>query len=506
MNRSKIKLPVFLIPFLLLSSSTLYSFLQAEDFLNKVKAANAWILNHFNWLFSGSTFFFFLLCIWTWFSPLAKVKIGGPAAQPLLKRWEWFSVTLCTTIAIGILFWASSEPLYHLQSPPKGLGLQANSDETAQFAMSTLFMHWTFTPYSMYTVAGLVFALTYYNFQQPFSLGALFYPLTRRKTSAGFSSFVDAICLYSLVAGMAATLGAGILSVSGGLKRFFGLQDSPESWALITVLIVGAFVVSAITGLFNGIKILSKLNTYIFIGLALFVLICGPKMYLLSLGGNSLVEYVQTFPQRSLGIGMDAEWGNSWTVFYWANWLAWAPVTALFLGQVAQGYTVREFILFNLIWPSLFSLLWMLIFGGNALYLEMQQQPGLLSSILQKQGPEDVIYGMLDQFPWSQVSGLVFLFTAFLSYVAGADANTSAMSALCTNGISPESPEAPVWIKIAWGVLVGTVAWIMISSAGIDGIKMASNLGGFPALFLVTVVAFGLVRLLLNPKNMDHRA
>jgi glycine betaine transporter len=503
MQMSNIKLPVFLGPFLLLSASSLYSFLQADQFLQAVKAANAWILDHFSWLFSGSTFFFFLLCIWTWFSPLAKVKIGGPSAQPLLKRWEWFSVTLCTTIAIGILFWASSEPLYHLQAPPKGLGLQPHSAASAQFAMSTLFMHWTFTPYSMYTVAGLVFALAYYNFRQPFSLGALFFPLTRRKTSAGFSAFVDAVCLYSLVAGMAATLGAGILSVAGGLKRFFGLQDSPELWGLIALLIVGAFVVSAITGLFNGIKILSKLNTYIFIGLALFVLVLGPKLYLLQLGANSLLEYVQTFPQRSLGIGMDAEWGNSWTVFYWANWLAWAPVTALFLGRVAQGYTVRDFILFNLIWPSLFSLLWMLIFGGNALYLEMQQKVGLLSGVLQKQGPEDVIYSLLDQFHWGQVSGLVFLFTAFLSYVAGADANTSAMSALCTKGISPESPEAPVWIKIAWGVLVGAVAWIMISSAGVDGIKMASNLGGFPALFLVIAVAFGLVRLLLNPKILE---
>jgi hypothetical protein len=35
----------------------------------------------------------------------------------------------------------------------------------------------------------------------------------------------------------------------------------------------------------------------------------------------------------------------------------------------------------------------------------------------------------------------------------------------------------------------------MISAAGVDGIKMLSNLGGLPALLLLTAVTFGMLKL-----------
>lgn len=497
----KIKLPVFLPPAILLIVSMLYSLYDPVDFLKQVKAANDWVLYHFGWLFSSGTFLFFLLCIWIYFSPLAKVKIGGKDAKPMLNRWEWFSITLCTTIAIGILFWATAEPLYHLHTPPGGIGIKAETPEAARFALSTMFLHWTFTPYSIYTVAGLMFAIAYYNLKQPFSLGSMLYPLLGERKPGGWSHVIDAICLYSLVAGMAASLGAGILTVAGGLERFFGIQDSPWLLFLIALVIVFCFIVSAITGLFNGIRILSNINTYMFFALALFVLFFGPTKFLFSYGLEGMGEYVRTFLPRSLGLNVDKSWADSWTVFYWANWLAWTPVTALFLGRVAIGYTVRDFINYNLILPSLFSLFWMLIFSGSTVYMDFVGHTANLYDTLKNQGPEGVIYALLDQLPLAQITGITFLSTAFLSYVAGADANTSAMSSLSSTGISPESPEGPVWIKIVWGGLVGLIAWVMIANAGIDGIKMASTLGGFPALFLVLAVAVGLVKILLKPKQ-----
>jgi len=496
----KINLSVFLPPAILLVLCMGYSLIDPADFLVKVKSANDWVLYHFGWLFSSGTLLFFLLCIWIYFSPLAKLRIGGKDAKPILTRWEWFSITLCTTIAIGILFWATAEPLYHLHTPPGGIGLKANSAEAARFALSTMFLHWTFTPYSIYTVAGLMFAIAYYNLKQPFSLGSMLFPLTGGNLGKGWSNAIDAVCLYSLVAGMAASLGAGILTVAGGMERFFGVKDTPMLLLLIALVIVASFIISAITGLFNGIRILSNINTYAFFVLALFVLVFGPTRYLFQYGMEGMSDYATTFFPRSLSINIDKSWADSWTVFYWANWLAWTPVTALFLGRVAIGYTVRDFINYNLVLPSLFSIVWMVIFSGSAIHMDFVTHTANLYGTLQNQGPESVIYGVLDQLPLPEVTGIAFLGTAFLSYVAGADANTSAMSSLSSTGISPESPEAAVWIKIVWGTLVGLIAWVMVANAGIEGIKMASTLGGFPALFLVLAVAVGLVKILLWPK------
>ncbi|MBK6948772.1 MAG: BCCT family transporter [Haliscomenobacter sp.] len=98
------------------------------------------------------------------------------------------------------------------------------------------------------------------------------------------------------------------------------------------------------------------------------------------------------------------------------------------------------------------------IFSGNALYIDFFSSSADLYGALQTEGPENVVYAVLDQLPLPQLLGITFFLTAFLSYVSGADANTSAMGGLCSTGISPESPEPPAWIKIAWGGIIGITA------------------------------------------------
>jgi choline-glycine betaine transporter len=98
----------------------------------------------------------------------------------------------------------------------------------------------------------------------------------------------------------------------------------------------------------------------------------------------------------------------------------------------------------------------------------------------------------------------VFLFTAFVSFVSTADSNLSAMSGISSAGISPESPESSMFIKIAWGATIGVLAWVMASLAQLDGIRMLSSLGGFPAMFLCLAVALAAVRVMLNPYKYDR--
>jgi len=148
---------------------------------------------------------------------------------------------------------------------------------------------------------------------------------------------IDAVCLFALVAGMAAALGTGILMIGSGL------------------------------GLMKGIRILSDINTKLLLGLALVPLFFGPGLWLLmSDGGTALGDYVVNFIPRTFDFTA-SDWAKDWTIFYWAVWLAWAPVTACFLGRIAYGRTVREFMLVNFILPSIFAITWMTIFGGTSL-------------------------------------------------------------------------------------------------------------------------------------------
>src|SRR3546814_11089220 len=84
----------------------------------------------------------------------------------------------------------------------------------------------------------------------------------------------------------------------------------------------------------KGIAGLSVLNTWLFFAIIAFVLVAGPLGDIIGLSLSGGVDYVRTFVPRNLGLDVDAGWHRQWTVFNWANWFAWAPVTALFLGRL----------------------------------------------------------------------------------------------------------------------------------------------------------------------------
>ncbi|MEQ9301867.1 MAG: BCCT family transporter [Cyclobacteriaceae bacterium] len=497
---AKLRHQVFWPPFVLLLAALIYSIADSSEFLATTVSINSFILDNFGWLFSAGTTLMLLTCLFMSFHPIGNLKIGGLDAQPFLTKWRWFSIVLCTTIATGIIFWGTAEPLFHLSSPPSFGGAEAGSQEAANKAMGYLFLHWTFTPYAIYSVPALMFALAFYNQRRSFSLHSTLFPLIRNANQPRLASFIDGICLYALVAGMAASLGAGILTLSGGIKNLTGYESN---WLqlLITLLIVGAFIISAISGLMKGIRLLSDINARIFIVLALFALAFGPTLAILKYMVVGLYSYLTSLPEMSLVsiLHPDDPWPKSWTSFNWANWLAWAPITALFLGRLAYGYTVRQFLIFNWILPSLFGMIWMSVFGGMTLDFELTSHLGLLH-VLQTQGPESVIYRIFEALPLRYIIAPLFLITAFLSYVTAADSNTEAMGGISSTGISPDAPTPPTIIKVIWGITIGAVAFIMINMAGIEGIKMLSNLGGLPSLFLITTINIGLLYLIFSKK------
>ncbi len=493
---------VFFPPLILLVGTVAISQINNDLFVKSISATNAWVLQNFGWLFSWSSFFFLVLLVITYFSPIAKVKIGGKDAVPILDKWRWFAISICTTIATGILFWGCAEPLYHYASPPVGLGIAGASEAALNFSMSTMYMHWSFTPYGIYCVTGLVFALAYYNLNQPFRIGALLYPLHQKDNRENQNNILDIICLYALVLGMSASLGAGILALIGGLEELFGFTKSNWLIGITGATIILCFIGSAITGLQKGIKYLSTINIAAFIGIAAYVLIFGFPQKVLSLGGSGMSDYFLHFLPRSTNIGsqLDSSWLNDWSIFYWANWFAWAPISSLFLGRISKGYTVRDYIHFNLIIPSVFAIVWMTVFSGTTLHLNVLLDNSLYT-LMTANGEESVMYAVLGKLPLGKAVSIFTLGIIFLSYVTAADSNISAMSAISVNEDGNKEGEAPTFIKIIWGLVIGGLTYIMLSTQGINGIRILSVLGGFPALFIIILAAFSLVKILAN-KNI----
>ena len=142
-----------------------------------------------------------------------------------------------------------------------------------------------------------------------------------------------------------------------------------------------------------------------------------------------------------------------------------------------------------------------MIFSGSTLYFDRAGEGFPLQQQLTQGGEEQVMYQLLEYLPGSTFTAILFFLMVFLSFVTAADSNTNAMGGISSQGIHPDSPEPGNAVKISWGLLIGTVSWVMVSSSGIDGIKMISNLGGLPALLLMLGVAGGMIRILRETKS-----
>lgn len=493
---------VFLPPWLVLVAMVVVSFVNVKAFLAGVNAVTGWILNNFAWLFNLTTLACVITVIFVYISPLGKVRIGGSKAAPMMALPSLIWITLCTTIAAGILFWGAAEPMYQLYYPSVAEGAEPGSPQAALFAMKVMFLEWTWSPYSIYTVATITFTFVFYNMKQRYTLGSVLVPLFGEKVHK-ISSLIDVLCLFALVAGMASSLGTGTMTIAGGLENVFGMKSGPALWGVVITAIVVTFIISSVTGIMKGIRILSSINSYVYMLLLVFVFIFGPTVFMLNFAVESLGAYLKDFFALSLYTGeiLKDGWAKGWPIFYWCNWLAWTPITAVFLGRILRGYTIRDAIRVNFIIPSLFSTIWMGLFATAAIYFEMNGA-GLFTA-LNERGAEAVVYTIFRQLPLAILVIPFYIFIVFISFVTAADSNTNAMAGLCTHGISQESQESPSWLKIVWGVTLALVAWIMISFANIDGIKAASNLGGFVNLFLAIFMIAGLLKVARNPKKFD---
>ncbi|MDN2662289.1 BCCT family transporter [Psychromonas sp. 14N.309.X.WAT.B.A12] len=492
---------VFLPTFLILAAALILSLVDLDTFIKVTGNLNSSILKHFSWLFSLGSFYLLGLVVLTYFSKLGTVRIGGDGSEPMIKKPQWFMIVLCTTFAVGVLFWTTAEPIYHLHAPPASFGIEAASPNATLFAFSAMFLHWGPTPYAIYCVPGLIFALAFHNLKMPFSISSSLRPAFGRFITPVMADIIDSLALYSLVVGMASSLGTGVLTLLGGISQYIDIERNALTLGIITAIIVGTFILSAISGLIKGIARLSNINFWMLIALFVFIFICGPTLYILSIGVEGLGAFLQSFFRLSLFTGQAANdpWPQWWSVFYWAVWFAWAPITAMFLGKISRGYTVKEFIQINVIYPSLFVFLWISVFSGTAIFMDTQSA-GKLYDVLNNEGIEQLLYYIMNDLPFSAVTSFFLVLIAFISYVTAADSSTDAIGDLCTKNFTSESDaKTSLPIKILWGTLIGLVSWIMISTVGIDGVKKLSYLGGLPATLIILACSATLILWIKNP-------
>jgi len=510
-GKKKIRWEIFAPMLLLITACVIAAVTIPQAFFNMENAIVESAIQNFGWLFDLFGMCAVLLCFYLMFSKYGDVRLGGPEAKVEFTTWNWFVLTLKCGIAIGILFWGIAEPLYHFCTPPKVLGIEPYSEAAGIFALSTATLHWTLTPYAMYTLAGLAVALAHYNLKLPYTQGATLYPIFKKHSFGTVGIVLDNLCLFAIVGGVAAITGVLAMQIGSGLHILTGIETGPFIWIAVIIVATIASVSLSVSGIKKAMSWMAKQNTKIFLGLMVFVLVFGPTAFIMKLGTQSLGDYLTHFFSKSLFLSPidNSDWPRWWTIYYWAIWLAFAPMSGMFFARIAYGRTIKEFILCNLVATSLFGMVWFWIYGGSAVFFEMQNH-NLWSVIQSPQGGlEASLFAYLQNLPFSTVLSWVMLGTIMTSFSTMTDSMTTTVAAMNTTGNTKADPEPPYYMKIIWGVLMGGMALITLTAgsggkiSGIDATKMIATVAGIPILFYAIAQTYSIFAILFNPEKYD---
>ena len=532
MEKPKIRWLVFLVPVALLTCVILASLFIGNSFSDTLSIINTAILSRFGWLYSLTTLAVLVICIVVCFLPFGKVRIGGPEARSRMDTKTIFAIVLCTIIGIGMVTWGTAEIMAHYTTPNEALDIVPKSDEAANYAMRTVLLHWTFPAYSLYALPSLLFAFAFYNMGCSFSISSFLCPLFGTKVTRTVAGIIDAVCIFTLLCGMIGTVGTAALSLLGGFSYLTDGQVKKGTIAIVVIIaaLVTVFIISAITGVMKGIRFLSNLNLYIFIGLGFFVFIFGPTAFICNFGTEGVGNFIEHFFGDMLRTNAVTgnDWSYWWSIFYWAAYMAWAPISGMFIGKVCFGQTVRKIILITLVGPSVFTAIWMAIFSGTSMYFE---KSGYGIADAYNKGYEYTAYAVFEHLPLTLVVVIIFLAVTFLSVVTACDSSTSALTDMVfakkdsqekdledainefdmnheqrtSKGKKQEtSATGRTFIKILFGFIIGLVAIIIVVFSDIQGVKMISTIGAFPALWIEIIVAVGVCKIAMHPARYDR--
>lgn len=448
-----------------------------------------WVMANLGWLFNGMAVVLVLFLLGVAFSPYGRIPLGLDGEEAEFSTASWTAILFGAGIGIGIIFFGPYEPMTYFLSPRPG-SAEPGTAEAVPRAMAQAALHWGVNAWAFYALVGLAVAYASYRRGRVPLMSSIFAPLMRREpheTAVGRT--IDVLAILATLFGTAASLGIGALQIASGVEIVTGWGRGGNTLALliIMVLTIGT-IASAVSGLGKGIRWLSNINLVLAMLLALFFFVVGPTVFLLNIIPSVFVTYVDQMPamlSASMADGPEtAKFLSSWTTFYWAWWVSWAPFVGIFTAKISRGRTVRQFILGVLFIPGTIIILAFTMLGGTAIWHQRDSRAiapdGTLDSL---PAPQDIFFTVLDQLPGAGVVAPVVIVMLAIFFVTSSDSASLVNSQLSQRG----NPEPRRAVTAFWALCMAGIAVVILLIGG------ATALTGLQNLVTVSALPFAVV-------------
>ena len=509
--------------------------------------ARKWLTTNLDWLFMGTANLVFLFCLFVAISPLGKIRLGGTDAKPEYSYLTWLAMLFAAGVGIGLLFFGVSEPVTYFQGDQgdqgvnySPLGIETvydakaiynvedvpdindpNYDAEADYSVkdvpdindpkvqaaaslgiaATVF-HWGLQGWAIYGVVGLALAFYAYNRGLPLLIRSAFYPIFGDRIWGWTGHIIDTFAIFAGIFGLATSLGLGVQQVTSGLNDLFGIPANSLTMIVLIVGITAIALISVMTGINVGIKRLSQFNIILAFILLVTVFFLGPTGYIFRNIFTGLGTYVMKIVPLSDFVGReDTGFLHDWTTFYWAWWIAWAPFIGTFIARISKGRTVREFVIFVLLLPTLLCLLWFSAFGGTALHQFLTGGFTGVTEQVETYNYPLALFKMFEGLPWTTLLSCVAMLLTIIFFVTSSDSGSLIIDIIAAGG----KVDAPIPQRVFWCTAEGLVAIALLLGGGLKALQAASLVTGFPfAIVLLGMGACVLVGLMDERRKLQN--
>lgn len=456
------------------------------------------ITHNFKWLYLLFGLFCVVFLIWLGLSRYGNIKLGAPEDEPEFSTYAWAAMIFCAGIGIAIVYWAFIEPVYYVNSSILHIDPAEQKGMIGELAGMYGQFHWGITPWAIYALPTIPIAYAIHVKRIPaLRLSMACRGIIGKHADGFWGKLIDIVVIFAMIGGIGTSLGLAVPLVTSLVAKITGI---PESFALQMVVLciwTALFTLTVWLGLKAGIAKLASLNTYIAYFLLAYVFIIGPTTFILNTWCNSLGLMLSDFLKISLWTDPISNGGfpEGWTVFYWAWWVAYAPMMGLFVARISRGRTIRQVVFGELVYGSLGCWIFFAVWGGYAIHI---QTSGTLDvyGVLQSSGwSNDVtIVAILDSIPGGKyifIPAFTVLCFIFLATTLNSAAYT--LSSQVTRVISGDQ-EPPRWNRTLWGLILGLFAVGLLSTGALKAVQLSSIIVALPLMPVLLLMVFSLMK------------
>ena len=429
----------------------------------------------------------------------------APDDPPRFSTFGWSSMLFCGGIGTSVMYWGTVEWAYYFQDPP--FALESQSAAALDWALAYPIFHWGVFGWAFYCLPGVAMGYMFYhgrsNALRLSTTCENYLPGVFRKPLMGG---LDLLFVVGLLGASSTGFGLGIPMISALIADLAGWPLDSLTWrmdVIVIAIITALFVGSTWLGLEKGIKRLSELNIWGAIAIMVFVFLFGPTLFIAERSIETSGFLLQNFLRMSTYADSErvASFVESWTVFYWAWWLALGPFMGVFIAKISEGRTLKQVILGCLLWGTLGCALFFLVLGGFAAHLHLQGEMDVLASITARGAPVTIV-SVLGYLPLATLAVTAFLLVCVIFAATSYDSISYALATAVSKNLGTEQ-EPGTAHRIFWAVSLAMLPLVLIYVGGLRTLQAVVTLASVPLVAVFLLLAWMLWRELGRDNRME---